>query len=122
MNNKEDFEKIDINKSEFIPKGDTCNGCSHCTIKLKQYVNMFGDETSIREVPYCDLFNEELFENGEIYCCNKSYKKCFSCKIRVNKDVIAKESLFLLACFYYVCQCDDKELIKWLGSDANDNE
>lgn len=79
-------ESKEILQKLVVPKGDSCDGCLHCTTKLKQLVNMFGDPTEIVEEYYCDFFNQELSENGKEFCCKKSVSKCFQCKMNFMSD------------------------------------
>ena len=81
-----DTEEKEIVKSLIVPKGNTCNGCLHCSTRLKQYVNMFGDPTRVDEEYYCDFFCETLFENGQEYGCGRSFEKCFQCKANFHEN------------------------------------
>lgn len=95
-------EKTEIKQVLVVPKGENCDGCLHCTTKLKQYVNMFGDPTRTEEEYYCDFFNQTLYENGKEFCCKKSVSKCFQCKLnftseeKKNSDMAQMILLYLL--------------------------
>lgn len=78
-------EEKEIKKTLIVPKGKTCNGCLHCKTRLKQYVNMFGDPARLDEEQYCDFFNETLYENGQEYGCERSFNKCFQCKLNFSE-------------------------------------
>ena len=115
-------EKAEIKETFVVPKGSNCNGCLHCKTRLKQYVNMFGDPTRTEEETYCDYFNEKLYENVQKYCCNDSFEKCLSSRMRFLGTKKDSDILWLFFWLFFSLDEKNKEILKQNKNNKFDNK